>query len=384
MLSHALEHASLQTEHDNMLAVLGLDNTIENLLRCVASALDLESITGKSFDIVEIAGLAATISKTLDDLCDVKLSHLGDIKVLRQVRNLVQHGAIAPQADLDRFSIIAERFFDNTLKKIFGIPLAELQISAGIKNDEVKSFLKIAESALDSGAWLDSIVASRNAFENEYFYRIKDGHLSLSLYPNIVRSKQIDEFSFYGLETIKDELELTQLGINNQDYRYFEDYLRHIPSEMCSEDSRSQQIMQRDWRKEDAVFCYSFAANTILRWQAREKQKFYTYEFDTDYRFEETIAGIRLGKDSEIACGYYYDNSNRLSLFYTSKNKKRRFEKLKEGKFYLYKTARYADGKRDNLYEETIELLGKHSFLVTNNPERWAVIVWYKSIEKSA
>ena len=384
MLTHSLEHASQQTEFDNMVAILSLDNTIENLLRCIASALDLESITGKSFDIVELAGLASTISKTLHELADVRLSYLGDIKTLRQIRNLVQHGAIAPQADLDKFSKITERFFDKTLNKVFGFPLKELQISAGVEDKEVKLFLKSAEEALESGDWLASIVAARNAFENEYFNRIKDANISLSLYPNIVRAKQKDDFAIYGLETIKDELELTQLGINNQDYRHFKDYLRHIPSEFCSKDSGGQTIMQRDWRKEDAVFCYSFAANTILRWQTREKQNFYTYKFDVEYRFEETIAGIKIGKESEIGCSYYYDSSNRINLVYTTRNKKRRFEKLPIGNFYNFKTVRFVDGKKDNVFEETIELLGKHSFLVTNSPERWAVIIWYRPIEKTA
>jgi hypothetical protein len=237
---------------------------------------------------------------------------------------------------------------------------------------------------LDTGNWLASIVASRNAFENEYFKKIKDAHISLSLYPNIVRAKQMDEFAVYGLETIKEELELSSLGINDQDYRHFQEYLRHIPKEFCSEDNKWQMVMQREWCKEDAVFCYNFAANTILRWQMKEKQKFYTYKPDKEYRFEETIAGIKLGKESDIGCSYIYDDQNRLSLFYTTKIKKRRFEKLPVGKFYSYKTARFTDGKKDKDYEETIEFLGVHTFLVTNDPERWSVIVWYRSIQKSA
>lgn len=382
MLSHSLEHACHQTDFDNMVAILGLDNAVESLLRCVASSLDLESITGKSFDIVELSGLASSINKALDELAGVRLSYLGDIKVLRQIRNLVQHGAIAPQADLERFIKITEGFFDKTLHKVFGFRLAELKISAGIKNKVVKEFLQLSEQAIESNDWLASIVASRNAFENEYFNKIKDANISLSLYPNIVRAKQKDEFAVYGLQTIKEELELSSLGINDQDYRHFESYLRHIPSNFCSEDTGGQCVMQRDWCKEDAVFCYNFAANTILRWQSKEKQRFYTYKPDKEYRWEETFGGIKLGKESVHGCSYIYDDQNRLSLIYTTKAKKRRFEKLPVGKFYSYKTVTFIDGKKEREHEETIELLGVHSFLVTNEPERWSVIVWYRSIQK--
>jgi hypothetical protein len=309
---------------------------------------------------------------------------LADIKVLRQIRNLVQHGAIAPRADLERFIRITEGFFDKTISKVFGFRLAELKISAGVKNNVVKEFLQSSERAMDAGDWLASIVAARNAFENEYFSRIKDANISLSLYPNIVRSKQKDDFAVYGLQTIKEELELSSLGINDEDYRHFKAYMRHIPSEFCSEDDCGQTIMQREWRKEDAVFCYNFAANTILRWQSKEKQKFYTYTPDKEYSWEETIAGIKLSKESTIGCSYYYDDCNRLSLVYTTKDKKRRFEKLPVDKFYGYKTVTFIDSKKDREHEETIELLGVHTHLVTNEPERWAVIVWYRPVEKKA
>jgi hypothetical protein len=367
-----------------MVAILGLDNAVESLLRCVASSLDLESITGKSFDIIDLSGLAASISKSLDELAGVRLSYLSDIKILRQVRNLVQHGAIAPQADLERFIKITEGFFDKTLNKVFGFSLTELKISAGIKNKVVKEFLQASERAMDSGDWLGSIVAARNAFENEYFNRIKDANISLSLYPNIVRAKQKDEFEVYGLQTIKEELELSSLGINDQDYRHFESYLRHIPSQFCAKDNSGQCLMQREWRKEDAVFCYNFAANTILRWQSKEKQRFYTYTPDKQYRWEETIGGIKLSKETDIGCSYYYNDENRLSLIYTTNSKKRRFEKLPVGKFYSYKTVTFIDGKKEKEFEEMIELLGVHTFLVTNEPERWSVIVWFRSINKRA
>ena len=244
MLAHAHEHASQQTEFDNMIAILGLDNTVEYILRCIASHLDLESITGKRFDIFDLSSLAASINKSLNEFSKVCLPYLGEIKLLRQTRNLVQHGAVAPNADLGRFTKITERFFNRVLQLIFGFNLPELKISAAIKDPLTKKFLVNAEKKLDSKKWLEAIVSSRNAFENEYFKRVKNLKLSISLYPNLIRSKEKDDFSNYGFQTIMEELEITYLNINNPEYRHFKEFIRHIPSEFCAEGSWGNPIMQ--------------------------------------------------------------------------------------------------------------------------------------------
>ncbi|NVL89741.1 MAG: hypothetical protein HWN69_01925 [Desulfobacterales bacterium] len=384
MLSHAHEHASQQTEFDNMIAILGLDNTIEYILRCIVTHLDLESTTGKNFDTFELANLAASINKALKEFASVSLPYLGEIKLLRQTRNLVQHGAVAPYADLDRFAKITERFFNKVLVNIFGFKLDDLKISSVIKDKITKKYLKNAENKIDSKKWLDSIVSTRNAFENELFQKLKHSNISTALYPNLVYSKEKDDFAMYGFQTIKEELELTYLGINNTDYRRFKEYLDHIPSKYRPEDSYGNIVMQRPWKKEDALFCYNFGANTILRWQSQEKGQLYPLKLDKEYQHNETIAGINITKHSEGGCSYYYDSDHRLYLFYTTKDIKRRFGKIKKGKEYKYKTVVYVDGKKESVHEERIKLIGTHIFLMTNEPERWGIIIWYKTIEKKA
>lgn len=202
----------------------------------------------------------------------------------------------------------------------------------------------------------------------------------MSLYPILVYSKEKLEFASYGFESIKEELELSYLGINSSDYRLFKEYLQHIPHEYCPEDSWGQIVMQRPWTKEDATYCYNFAGNTILRWQARDKEKLYTPSFDKEYVFDESIAGINISKGSEGGCAYFYP-SDKLYLFYTSKEKKRLFEKLEKNKTYEYRTERFVDGEKDTDYKEQIELLGNHIFLVTNEPERWGIVLWYRTKE---
>lgn len=381
MLGHAQEHASQDSEFDNMIAILGLDNTIEYILRCIASHLDLESITGKSFDIFDLSSLASSINSTLKEIAQSQLPYLGDIKLLRQTRNLVQHGVVAPRADLERFSKVTSRFFDKVLISIFGFRLEELKTSVAIKNNLVKNFIVEAENKIEEKQWLESIVASRNAFDNMYFERAKQLDVSISLYPALVYEREKSDISIYAFETIKKELELTYLGINNAEYRRFKNYIDHIPSGYRPEDSYGNIVMQRPWTRDDALFCYNFVANTILRWQFHDKGKLYPLISDKEYIFNESIAGINITKHSEGGCYYCYDDNNRLYLFYTSKQIKRRFDKVKKNKEYLFKTVSYIDGKRDSVVEEKIILLGKYIFLMTSEPEKWGIVIWYKTIE---
>src|SRR5450756_1788666 len=148
----------------------------------------------------------------------------------------------------------------------------------------------------------------------------------------------------------------------------------------CPEDSWGQIDMQRAWEKDDAIYCYSYAANVLLRWQAKEKERLYVPRFDKEYVFNETIAGINITKESEDGCSYLYERDQRVYLFYTSKAIKRRFEKTKKNQVYGYRTVIYINGKRDSVRERKIELLGRYVFLVTNEPERWGVVIWYREI----
>lgn len=381
MLTHALEHAGLNTEFDNMISILGLDNTIEYILRSVSSHLDLESVTGKSFDIFDLSSLASSIHKSLLELASVRLPYMGEIKLLRQTRNLVQHGTVAPQADLDRFAKITERFFDRVLQEVFGFSIQELKASSVIENLLIRNYFREAENYIERKEWLMSIVATRNAFENDYFNRVKSLDLSIALYPALVHSRQKSDISNYSWDVVKEELELSYLGINNPGYRRFKEYMRHIPHEYCAEDSWGQTVMQRPWAREDAIFCYNHAVNISLRWQVREKERLYTPELDKEYIFEETLGGISLGKKAESGCSYYYDSDDRVYLIYAEKDIKRRLSKLSLGKSYKYKTIQYVDGKKESEHEEKIKILGMHDFLMVNEPERWGVLIWYKALK---
>ena len=285
---------------------------------------------------------------------------------------------MAPNADLDRFTTITQRFFDKVLQSIFGLELDTLRISAVIKESLIQEFLQKAENFIDEKNWLLSIVASRDAFENEYFRRIKSLDISISLYPSIVFG--VEEFGYLGsgFDAVRHELELSYLGINDSDYRRFEEYINHIPHEYCPEDSWGQTVMQRSWNKDDANFCYTFSANTILRWQSREKEKLYTPKLDKKYEFVQTINDINITQNAEIGCLYAYSDNHEFILCYAPNETMKLLDRLEKNKIYSHKVERFVDEVKDHANDVQVEILGKYKFLVTNNPERWGIVLWYR------
>ena len=112
LLEHALSHASSPSGIDPLVAIHGLDNAIEFTLRISADHLDFETITGRSFPDSELAQMAGELNRLFMDCASTGLPYYSEIKTLRRVRNLVQHGGIDPGSDLNRFTGISKSFFE--------------------------------------------------------------------------------------------------------------------------------------------------------------------------------------------------------------------------------------------------------------------------------
>jgi len=219
MYYHSSAHSLAKTDFDNMLCILSLDNTVEYLFRALVRHLKIEELTGRNFDDFELAQLASNLNKATKEYYNYEITYLAEIKLLRQTRNLVQHGAIAPNADIDRFGTIVERMFEKIVKDVYGFSSKELRLSEIIIDSVISNWLKKAESYIDEENWIDSIVCSRNAFENAYFMQIKDSNIALSIYPSMVFNRIRNQFSEYSFKTILDELEANRLNINTINYR---------------------------------------------------------------------------------------------------------------------------------------------------------------------
>ena len=379
MLSHAQEHAAHGSEIDRMVAIHGFDNTVEYLLRIILNFLDVEGRTGRSVDSVDLASLAGEVNRFLLKEYNIRLPYLSEVKLLRQVRNLVQHGVVDPNPDLKRFATITDRFYEAVLQRVFGIAKDELKTSVIINHATLREHLISCEKAIEEKKYLEAIVAARDAFENGYYQRTKDSDVTISMMPAIVEARVTKSQGLWSLVKVMEELELSRLGINTAEYRRFNDYLRYIPSGFQASDS-GHIVIKRPWAIEDAKFCYAFVASTLLKWQSNDAPPIQEYNFNPDdNETSEFIDEVNLNGPYEGGCFYFYDDDHELQLWYFDKDTKDLLESLEIGKEYEYLLQIKEAGSIKREVRHTVELLGLHSSLITNVPERWQVIAWYRS-----
>ena len=387
LLEHSLSHSAADSPLDRMIAIHGLDNSIEWLIRIVIRHLDIEAITGKNLERLGLASLARKTNQFLQERYQFSLPYFGGIKRLHDVRNLVQHGALDPAPDLLRFTRIAERFFVKVLKLIFGLSRDELRISSLIKDEEIRKFLERAEQKLDQGAHLESVVASRDAFENAFFkQRLESTRIfgvAATLIGGTMRATQRNHQWVFN--EMADELELIRLGIDPKRYERFGDYLQHVPGKYRAE-KYGWSVMQRPWAEKDAKFCYNFVCDVILRWEQEQLEALYVPKLDKeDEKGHSEIVKIGLvtiqGEDF-LEGGVLYDFrwGEHLWVTYVRRELKDKLGKLETEKEYEYVTEDYTDGQLNVRISKKVRLRAVNSRLATNYPERWEVILWTEQL----
>ncbi|PAF30892.1 hypothetical protein [Paenibacillus sp. 7516] len=149
-----------------MIAIHNLDNSIEYILRIIIRHVDFEDITGKNLETCELGQLAGEINKFLKEKYSIELPYLSEIKLLRQLRNLVQHAMVDPATDISRFINISQRFFNKVMSSKFDTRYSEIKLSNLITNSHLKQFLLTAEELIEQKKYIEAIVACRDAFEN--------------------------------------------------------------------------------------------------------------------------------------------------------------------------------------------------------------------------
>ncbi|MEX0772361.1 MAG: helix-hairpin-helix domain-containing protein [Balneolales bacterium] len=377
-LDHSHSHATSNSTLDRMVAIHGMDNAIEFLLKIIARHLDFESVQNQQLPD-DLAGMAGVINKFLTDHYNYRLSYLEEIKILRKVRNLVQHGASDPAPEMERFVSFTSRFFIKTVENIFGIESNELKISQLIKDPTVKKHLSSAEKYFQSENYLKSIVASRDAFENALFVKKKNDRIRLDPSPILTNTKKDDSvFSQYFYRNIATLIEINNLGIDYTKFNRYKELVDHIPSRYNAT-SWGHAVMQRPWENEDALFIYSFASNYIYKWQSQELEPLYELgsEFH-DYEIQESIAGIKLLEDSHAYS--YFDERQEIQIFYVDAKTKEALSKLEEGKVYKYHSNHLKKGVLESEFNYNILLHKLLYNLETNNPPRWEIILKYSIV----
>jgi hypothetical protein len=148
-LEHAKSHAAGATDFDFMIATHGADNAIEFTLKLIADHVRYEEVSGTTLPETELAQIAGALSRFLKDKHGITLPYVQDIKALRQIRNLVQHGNFTPGSEVNRLLTIADRFFSSVCHSIFGLDAAHLRMASIIKDAIIQRHMNNAEDSLN-------------------------------------------------------------------------------------------------------------------------------------------------------------------------------------------------------------------------------------------
>lgn len=376
LLTHALKHSQQNTDLDHMIALHGLDNVVEYILKAIYEHIDFESISEKSILNSGLSEFAGSINQCLRKNFSSKLSYLSEIKTLRQMRNMVQHGNLNPNTDLPRYCIIVERFFNKCLEEIFNLPNGEVYSSQLIEDSVIKKQINAAEKHIEANHYLEAIISLRNAFENAVHKKTRHSDIVNSIVPWIMENQKETSHSYYFTELIQNELLASKLGINNEDYDYFKRYLDYIPLDRTL-GATSSRLLTREWTKEDVQFCYGFVISTCLLWQETTRPEIEQYDSE-EFSYTERIGDITYCmEDALFSIGDEHDQT--IEFLCVEDNKP--FEALEIGATYRHEYRSFKNGRQDHYNSQDIRFLQLYSKPLTNEPVRWLVAIKYEIID---
>lgn len=375
-LEHAIRHSKGDSELDIMVAVHGLDNSIEYIMRILVYFFDVENENGVSLERSNLQQIVSEINKLLKNKFNIRIPYSNDINLLRQTRNLVQHYIMNPDKEIDRLSNIAEKIFDFVLRKIFGLEKENLFYSSLINDPIIYDHIIKAENKNSKGAYLDAIVSLRDAFENSFYKYYKTLDIKLASIPAVLETEKTSSHLSYFLDKMTDEIILSRLSIDSKQFRKFQEYLDHIPGEY-SVKKYGYTLMQRPWNRKDFNYCYQFVMDFIIKLQNQVNERLYKVELKNVYSMNMKIGKIDLSQILERACGFMFEFEEEIEWFYADGKLMNDMRTLKMGKIYSFEISSFENNILKSLMTYKGKLLGMHEKLVTNNPERWEVMIWY-------
>lgn len=386
-LEHAMIHAQTGNSFDSMIAIHSLDNSIEYLLRILIKHLEIEEKTGKTINTPELMALFSEVDKFLKEYTQLNGKGIGlpfenEIRQLRVLRNNVQHGLILPISELRTFITYGERFFEKILSKVFGLTPQEIAYSTLIENEEIKAHLVTAEAKIAEGHFLPAIVACRDAFALADFLLHQNSHHynKMALLPYL---KQDSMELYWYIQSLEQEISILGTNINPSDYRLYRRYIDHIPGEYRAEKS-GYAVMQREWEKRDADFCYAFVAQTILYWQLTQERPLYEVDLSKypSLRHNKKIAGVSIPEIYPEKTCTYLANNGTGELVFIDNDAKEKLQKLLCGHICTFENV-VTNEKTAAIFREYKEYIVIDAFdfnLILNNGSLWEFMLYYREI----
>lgn len=248
---HAQEHMLNGTEFDRMIAVHHFDNAIELLLKSVAITY---GISFKNPLRVNFHTLWNTVNEKYEENQGSELPNKTDMFYLHRIRSDVQHLGRTPFSletirDLNEYT---HEFVQKILNSVFGLKYDELFLSSLVKDSKIRTVLTDVERHFADEKWKETIekisiafaLAKRKAYRKRYL-------------PTVPK-----------MGDISDEIDILALGLDMEEYKKF---IENTPVVFLMDYEKPtfqfQYVKDFDYTRENTLFCFNFALDSILRWR---------------------------------------------------------------------------------------------------------------------
>jgi HEPN domain-containing protein len=258
---HAREHIELQTEFDNMIAIHNLDNSIELLLKCVATYLDVPLSRTTTF---------YELFNEVNRIC--KLPKKTEMYHLHELRSNIQHWGISPLSSdvVTSFVVYVYDFIENVIKRVFNVNYEEIFMASLIEDETLREILSTAEKAYEEGDYEKCM-----RYADATFNKILREKLNLNLmFPN-TEDTILSEI----INVIEGIIPVLMLGVNFAEYiKYKKNFTYSYWDEKEKTITYSQNVLEligydpeyinkqkkNQFSKQNAFFSVNFVINCAL------------------------------------------------------------------------------------------------------------------------
>lgn len=188
---------------------------------------------------------------------------------------------------------------------------------------------------------------------------------------------------YWYVQSLEQEISILGTSIRPSDYRLYKRYIDHIPGEYRAIKA-GRSVMQREWEKNDADFCYAFASQAILYWQLTQEKPLYEVDMSKypAHKYDRIIAGISIPElYPEKTCVYLTDNGEG-ELLLVDNEAKEKLQQISPGQICTYEN-KITIPETDTIfrtYTEYIVVDACEFNLVLNNGPLWEYMLYYRIV----
>lgn len=261
------QSASSHSDVSKIMSVIAFDLATETALKIVASTLDPRKAPADSFQ-----GLIQQADKLLIDRGLSSVPDKANIQHVHSLRNDAQHKAKYPNvSDVEDCRTYTRDFLQKLLDNVWGLPLETMSLTDIVRHREVKDYLVAAEVALRDGEFHKALISAEAASSTALglirsaIVGRMDSHANPNL--NYVSWDKAQPSTYALLETMRDHIVRTAVGLNLSDYMRYDQIVHSVVQSMAFFGGGKYEVAVTGTTvsAKDAEFVVAYAVNAVIQ-----------------------------------------------------------------------------------------------------------------------